>query len=186
MSATLQQRVVGILSNPQSEWPAIAVESDTIQGLYTRYIIPLAAIGAVALFLRFPGLGTLMLALVGYGVQLAVPIICAVLIAWLAPRFKSSGDNVQALKMVAYASTPAWLAAVARLVPFLYPLVALVAGLYAIYLFYLGLTSVMKTPDEQRVPFMLVSAILVIVVFTLFSFSITVMGIGAIAGLSAF
>jgi len=88
--------------------------------------------------------------------------------------------------MVAYASTPAWLAAVARLVPFLYPLVALVAGLYAIYLFYLGLTSVMKTPDEQRVPFMLVSAILVIVVFTLFSFSITVMGIGAIAGLSAF
>ena len=43
MSATLQQRVVGILSNPQTEWPAIAVESDTVQGLYTRYIIPLAA-----------------------------------------------------------------------------------------------------------------------------------------------
>src|SRR5262245_8249876 len=186
MRAPLQQRVVGILSNPQSEWPAIAVESETIQGLYSRYIIPLAAIGAVAFFLRFPGLGTLMLALVGYVVQLAVPIICAVLIAWLGPRFRSSGDNIQALKMVAYASTPAWLAAVARLVPFLYPVVALAAGLYAIYLFYLGLTSVMKTPDDQRVPFMLVSAILMIVVFTVFSFSIAVMGIGTLAGLSAF
>jgi hypothetical protein len=185
MSATLQQRVVGILSNPQTEWPAIAVESDTIQGLYTHYIIPLAAIGAVTLFLRFPGIGMLTVALVQYIVQLAVPIICAVLIAWLAPRFKSSGDNVQALKMVAYASTPAWVGAVARLVPFLYPLVALVAGLYAIYLFYLGLTSVMKTPDDQRVPFMLISAILVIVVFTAFSFSIAVMGIGTAIGLSS-
>ena len=55
----------------------------------------------------------LTVALVQHIVQLAVPIICAVLIAWLAPRFKSSGDNVQALKMVAYASTPAWVAAVA-------------------------------------------------------------------------
>jgi hypothetical protein len=185
MSATLQQRVVGILSNPQREWPVIAAESDTVQALYTRYIIPLAAIGAVAMLLRFPGAGMLMIVLVSYVIQLAVPLVSAVLIAWLAPRFASSGDNLQALKMVAYSSTPAWVGGVARLVPFLYPLVAIVAGLYSIYLFFLGLTPVMKTPDEQRVPFMLVSAILVIVVFTVFSFFITVLGLGTAVGLSS-
>ena len=40
---------------------------------------------------------------------------------------------------------------------------ALLAGLYAIYLFYLGMTPMMKTPDDQVIPYMAVSAVVVVV-----------------------
>jgi hypothetical protein len=39
-----------------------------------------------------------------------------------------------------------------------------VAGLYAIYLFYLGLPAVMHTPADKVVPYMVVCAIVDIVV----------------------
>ena len=44
----LQARVVGMLTNPTIEWRSISSEPDDIQSLYMNYIIPLAAIPAVA------------------------------------------------------------------------------------------------------------------------------------------
>jgi ABC-type bacteriocin/lantibiotic exporter with double-glycine peptidase domain len=49
------------------------------------------------------------------------------------------------------------------LIPALSPLIV-IAALYAIYLFYLGLPSVMQTPTDQVIPYMIVSALVVIVV----------------------
>jgi hypothetical protein len=49
------------------------------------------------------------------------------------------------------------------LVPALSPLIV-VAALYAVYLFYLGLPSLMRTPSDQVIPYMIVSALVVIVV----------------------
>jgi hypothetical protein len=42
--------------------------------------------------------------------------------------------------------------------------IVLIAALYAIYLFYLGLPPVMSTPPNQVVPYMLVSAVVIIVI----------------------
>jgi hypothetical protein len=81
----------------------------------------------------------------------------------LAPTFQSRSSPVQALKLVIYAMTPVWVAGVLNLVPALAVLVIL-AGLYAIYLFYLGLPSVMGTPADKVIPYMAVSAVVVIVV----------------------
>jgi hypothetical protein len=52
---------------------------------------------------------------------------------------------------------------VVNLIPALLPL-GIVAALYAIYLFYVGLPAVMKTPLEQVVPFMAIAALTNIVV----------------------
>lgn len=161
MSATLQQRVTGILTAPQREWLTIAGEADSVSGLYSRYILPLAAIGPLAYLLR----GAVTVAIVQYAVQLVWIFICAKVLEWLAPKFSSSGDTTQALKLVAYASTPAWLAGLANLLPWVGGLVVLAATIYDIYLFYLGLTPVMKTPAAQVIPFMLVAAIVMIVAF---------------------
>ena len=51
----------------------------------------------------------------------------------------------------------------------LYALVglAVVGGLYAIYLFYLGVGPLMKTPGDKIIPYMVVSAIVVIAVMFL-------------------
>lgn len=176
MSATLQQRVTGILTSPQTEWPTIASESDTVPGLYTRYILLLAAIGPVALLIRYPGVASLLAAVAQFVMQLAAMLICAKVIEWLAPKFQSSGDTVQALKLVAYASTPSWVAGIGAIIPLLGALVALVGGLYSIYLYYLGLSPVLKTPAHQVVPFMLVSAIVIIAVFLVLSLLLGVFG----------
>ena len=69
----------------------------------------------------------------------------------------------QALKMVAFASTPSWIAGVLQLGPLLGAL-ALLAALYGVYLFYLGLPYVMKTPPDKVIPYMVVSAIVIIVI----------------------
>jgi hypothetical protein len=53
-------------------------------------------------------------------------------------------------------------AGIVNVLPQLSPL-GFLAGLYSIYLFYLGMTPMMKTPDDQVIPYMVVSAILVIV-----------------------
>ena len=44
----LVDRVKNILLTPRTEWSAIAGETATVQGLYTGYIMILAAIGPVA------------------------------------------------------------------------------------------------------------------------------------------
>jgi hypothetical protein len=81
----------------------------------------------------------------------------------LAPTFQSRSSAIQALKLVAYAWTATWIAGVVSIVPALAAL-GILAGLYSIYLFYLGVTPMMKTPSEKVVPYMVVSALVIIVV----------------------
>jgi hypothetical protein len=176
--ANLQTRVVNILKQPASEWPVIAAESTDIGRLYREYIIPLSAIPVVAGFIGTMWLGSglvttgvtggglmwwLGFAIAEYVVALVGVFIAAVVIEWLAPKFKSTGTLVDALKVVAYSSTPIWIAGILKLVPLL-GLLAIVAAIYAIYLCYLGLPHVMKTPKDQVVIFMIVAAVVIIVV----------------------
>jgi hypothetical protein len=169
----LQTRVINILSKPAQEWPVIASESTDVAALYKEYIIPLAAIPAICGFLGMALIGVTMLRtsiisglvglIVGYVLSLVGIFVAAFIVDKLAPSFQSSGGIVQALKMVAFASTPSWVAGVLQLVPVLGAL-ALLAVLYGVYLFYLGLPFVMKTPPDKVIPYMVVSAIVIIVI----------------------
>ena len=67
-----------------------------------------------------------------------------------------------ALKLVVYSMTPVWLAGVLNLVPVL-AILTVVVALYAVYVFYLGLPVLMSTPADKVVPYMLVSALVIIV-----------------------
>lgn len=176
--ASLQTRVMNILKSPATEWPVIAAESTDVGRLFREYIMILSAIPVVATFLAYSVIGVSMpfsgpyrrpmmagvsLLVVSYVMGLIGTYVCAVIIEWLAPKFKSSGTRVDALKLVAYASTPIWLAGVFNLLPLL-GLLTLLATLYAVYLFYLGLPVLMKTPADQVVVYMIVSAIVMFIV----------------------
>lgn len=169
----LQTRVKGILTDSRHEWAIIAAEPDDIAAIYRNYIVVLAAIPAVSMFFGLTIVGMPLLgrygvttalasAIATYVSSLVAPFIAAIVLEKLAPKFQSSGTTAQALKLVAYSSTPIWIAGVLYLVLMLSPL-ALIAALYAIYLFYLGLPVLMKTPYDKMVPFMVVAAIAVIV-----------------------
>ncbi|MGE0705898.1 MAG: Yip1 family protein, partial [Vicinamibacterales bacterium] len=116
--------------------------------------------------------------LASYVSALVSTLLAALVLERLAPRFQSHGDTAQTLKLVAYASTPVWVGGIVYLVIVLSPLIV-VAGLYAIYLFYVGLPYVMKTPPEQVVPFMVVAAIAIVVLSIILRYAITVVGVPA-------
>jgi len=173
---SLQTRVVAILTKPAEEWRTIAAEPATVEGLMRGYAAPLAAIPAVAQFIGFtlvgvtvPFAGTMRIgfarafasAVVSWVLALVGAWIAAMVIEKLAPNFQSKGNTAQALKLVVYSMTPIWVAGVLNLVPMLGVLV-IVAALYAIYLFYLGLPPVMSTPSDKAIPYMVVSALVII------------------------
>ena len=191
---SLQTRVVAMLTKPADEWRPIAAESATVEGLMRGYAAPLAAIPAVSQFLGFslvgiptPILGTIRVGIVRSFVSACLAWVFALVGAWiaavviekLAPTFQSRGDTAQALKLVVYSMTPVWIAGVLNLVPLLAAL-GIIAALYAVYLFYLGLPVVMATPADKVIPYMVVSALVIIVVsFILASVAAAIGGVGS-------
>ena len=185
--ANLQTRVVNILKDPKSEWPVIAAESTDIGRLYREYIIPLSAIPVIAGFIGMMWVGSVLVTsglmwwlgfyIASYVIGLVGLYIDAVVIEWLAPKFKSSGTRVDALKVVAYSMTPVWIAGILQLVPVL-GLLSIFAAIYAIYLCYLGLPHVMKTPQDQVVIFMIVSAVVIIIVQMVLGYILGVIMLG--------
>jgi len=192
----LVPRITNILTKPKQEWPVIATEATDVATLYKEYIVLLAAVPAICSFIGMtvigipvPFFGTVRVGMasgltgliVRYVLSLVAAYIAALIVEKLAPTFQSRGDIVQALKLVAYASTPAWVAGVLGLFP---PLVALsiLAGLYGVYLFYLGLPPLMQTPSDKVIPYMIVSAIVIIVLYMVVgAITTAVAGVGMMA-----
>lgn len=161
---SLVDRARNILMTPQTEWDAIAAEPADVQAIYRRYVMPLAAIPAVAGFIGgslvgigVPGVGTvraglfagLLGAVLQYALLLAFVYVLALIIDALAPTFGGRKDFPAAFKVSAYSSTPAWLAGVFSLVPALGFLS--VVGLYGVYLLYLGLPRLTGAPESRSV-----------------------------------
>jgi hypothetical protein len=165
-------RIIGLFTNPAREWGMVALEDADIGSIYSRHIMILAAIPAVAFlaglsisggrYLGVAGITTAVTAaMVSYVMALAMPLATALVIAYLAPKFKSDGGTTEALKLTAYAWTPVWIASVCYVFVAFSRLV-MVGQIYAVYLFFTGLTPVMGTPLEQRVPFTLVAIITIL------------------------
>jgi hypothetical protein len=165
----LVDRVKNILLQPKAEWPAIAAEPATAPDLYKGYIAPLAAIEPVAsiiglslIGISMPMMGNFRIplgqsithAVVRYVLALVAVYILALVIAWLAPRFAGTPDRSQALKPAAYAYTPAWLAGIFVIIPWL-GILGLIAAFYGLYLFYTGLPVLMRSPRERTMPYFL-------------------------------
>lgn len=175
----LTARVRNLLVDPKREWEVIAGEETSIGALYRGYIVPLAAIGPVALLVRvsligvsvsggghhqlspLAGIGQAVLA---FALNMAAVFVVALVVDVLAPTFGGRKDPIQALKVAAYASTPGWIASVFVLVPIL-TVLALAAGLYGLYLLYLGLPVVTGAPRERALGYTVVVIIAVVVIY---------------------
>jgi hypothetical protein len=172
-------RVKSILLTPRSEWPVIAAEPQTVGGLYSRYIIILAAIPAVVHFLSYsvigvsvPFLGSyrvgvtsaLTTAIVSYVLSLVGIYILALIVDALAPTFGGEKNQVQALKVVAYSYTASWIASIIGIIPGFGLLAALAGAIYGIYLLNMGLPFAMKCPPDKAVGYTAVTVVVAIVV----------------------
>ena len=191
-SRDIVSRIKGILLTPQTEWPVIAAETTTVADIYKNYVVILAAIPAIAMFIgmsivgygfsRMP-IGTgLTFAVLSYVLALVGVYIIALVIDALAPTFGSTKDQMQALKTAVYSMTAYWVASAATILPMLGGLVALVGGLYGLYLLYLGLPVTMKTPQDKAVPYTAVTVVCSVVIMIVLNFVVgSVVGVGALS-----
>lgn len=174
------ERVKGIILKPSETWHEIKREEVTIGELYRSYAVVLAAIPAISGFIGsgligysfmgthirmglFSALGS---ALVSYVLSLIGLYIIALIADALAPSFGSSKNITNAFKAVVFSMTPSWVAGVLYILPPL-SVLAIIAGLYGIYLFYLGLPLLMDTPKEKALGYVVVVIVVTIVIFIL-------------------
>ena len=170
-ASPLVARIKAILLNPRAEWPVIAAEPDDAAALFTRYAVPLAAIGPVCSFLHGQLFGyglfgiswrpSLLAGLAGlvssYLLALAGLFVFALIVDFVAPKFEGQAGRGPALKLVVYSATAGFLAGIAQLLPGL-GIVGLL-GLYSFYLFYTGATPLMKVPEEKALGFTAVTIV---------------------------
>jgi hypothetical protein len=191
----LVARVKGILLSPKSEWEVIDTESTTTSALYTGYIIPLAAIPAIAGFIGLSVIGYSLLgspykqpmaaglerAVVQFVLALAGTFVLALIIDALAPTFGGQKNQIQALKVAAYSSTASWVAGIFMILPMLSILGIL--GLYSLYLLFLGLPTVMKAPQEKAMGYTVVVIVCAIVLYVVIgAVTVAVVGTGMAVG----
>ena len=176
----LVDRVKAILLTPQKEWPVIEAESATPASLYTGYIIPLAAIPAVAGFVGMSVFGMRVLgmsvkvpfsngltnAVVVFALALVGVFVLALIIDALAPSFGGQKSQIQALKLAAYSSTASWLAGIFLIIPALS--ILSIVGIYSLYLLFLGLPVMMKSPPDKSVAYTVVVILVAIVLYAVF------------------
>ena len=161
----LVARIQAILLKPAETWDLIAAEADSIPAIFTGYVVPLAAIGPVCGVLAALAFGHLnvlwaiIAGIVGYVLSLGMTYVMAFVVDVLAPNFDGRRDLLSAFKLVAYAGTASYVAGVCQLLPVLGGLLALVAFIYAIYLFYLGLPKLMKNPADKSIVYIAVVAV---------------------------
>src|SRR5262249_13109118 len=177
-------RIKNICLTPSTEWPVIANESTSIGTLITGYAAPLAAIGAIAGFIGTAMIGSLLVGRMGIVAALGLAIwtfigailsvsIVGFVINMLAPTFGGQQDSARAMRVAVYSFTPAWIAALFNILPFL-GILGIIGAFYGMYLLYLGLPVVMKSPQDKAAGYTVVTIVAAIVVYVV---------VGAVGGL---
>ncbi|MDR0770259.1 MAG: YIP1 family protein [Burkholderiales bacterium] len=191
-------RVKNILLSPIREWAVIDGEEATINSLYTNYAVILALIPAVAGFIgnslvgmtvlgmtfRTPIVAGLVMAIVMYVIGLAMLYVFALVINALAPKFDGQANLVQAFKVAVYGATAVWVASILTIVPALGVLV-LLAAIYSLVLYWLGLPKLMKVPEEKKIGFNITVFVCMIVVGIVVSVVMGAIGAGLGVGAAA-
>jgi hypothetical protein len=178
----LVERAKNLILQPAQEWKVIDAEPQTVQGLYTSYVMILAAIPAVCGFIgyslvgvgvfgatwRVPMASGVAHMVVSYILSLGGVYVLALLIDALAPSFGGQKNFIQALKVSAFTPTAGWLAGVFSVIPSL-SIIGALLSLYSLYLLYVGLPLLMKTPEDKTVPYIavvIIATIILVVVIT--------------------
>jgi len=173
-------RVKNILLTPKTEWQTIEAENSPHMKVFTSYVAPLALIPAIAAFIGYGLIGQTVLGVhigsLGWGIRQAISMyitmlggvyVAAFVINALAETFGATKNLDKAFSLVAYAYTPMFIAGIFYILPAISILT--IVGIYGFYLLYIGLQPMMKQPEEKTVTYFVVSLLVMIVVYAVFS-----------------
>lgn len=168
----LIERVKNILTTPKTEWEIINSESATPQSLLIGYVFPLAlvsAAGPLLWALVFAGIfGTsfgFITVIIGFVAQVVSYYVTVILVDMLAPSFGSEKDINKSAQLVAYSYTPSFIAGFLSFIPLLGSLISLAAWAYGIYIMYLGMGPLKKTPEDKKVVYLVVVYVILMALY---------------------
>ncbi len=181
---TTVSRARAVLFEPRGTFKEVDSEFTKPGALWGRYILPLAMIGPLAgavgrlLFgKRIAGTslpesvsisGAVTWCLISLALTLLAVFVLTQVVSLLAPGFGGQKNDVQALKVAAYSSTPMWLAGIFD-IHGRFLILGVIVSLYSLYLLYLGLPALMKVPKDRAMGYTAVVIIGAIVIFLLVS-----------------
>lgn len=174
---SLIDRAKNIIISPAKEFDVINSEQPDTGKIITGYVLPLAGAAAVAAFIGY-GLvginaGLFKIAGTNWGIYYALSIlinaiisvfISSFIIDALAPSFGSEKNMGRSVQLVAYSYTPAWIGGLLSILPSI-ALVGSLFALYGLYLLYLGMPKLKKTPEDKHISYYVVSLIVIIAVY---------------------
>jgi Yip1 domain len=187
----LVERAKNIIVTPKTEWDVISTEEPNIQQILLGYVLPLALIPTIAVIIGWGLIGIFGFTSFTYGIAMGLVqlinaflsvLVAGFVIDLLAPSFGSQKNMGRAVQLVAYSMTPIWIAGILNILPSIGWLAGLI-GLYGLYLMYLGLSPLMKTPEDKKVGYLVVSILILIVVYFVIAAILTAIFM-AIFGLS--
>ena len=168
----LIERVKNIIVTPKTEWEVINREAATPGSLFTSYILPLAifaSLGSVIrYFLTVGCMGTwgfkyvIAGALIAFIAVLLSFYLTALIVDMLAPSFNSEKNLGKSAQLVAYSGTPSYIGGFLSFIPVIGPIISIAAWAYGIYLMYLGIGPLKKTPEDKKVVYLIVAFIILI------------------------
>ncbi|MGA8263648.1 MAG: Yip1 family protein [Ignavibacteriaceae bacterium] len=168
----LVDRAKNIIMTPKTEWPAIASETPNTQQILITYILPLALIPVIANIIGWGFVGAIFKS-VSWGIAMGLVqffsvfisiFIATFVINALAPNFASTKDSGRAMQLVAYSYTPSLVGGIFAIIPMISWLGSLFA-LYGLYLLYVGIPHLMKTPKDKVAVYFIISLIVIVVVY---------------------
>ena len=171
----LIERAKNMLTTPKTEWLVVETETASPQSLLIGYVLPmaiLASLGKVLGGLVWAGaFGTYFFwaAVIGF-VSIVISFYISIyVIDMLAPGFGSEKNINKSAQLVAYSNTPTWIAGLLSFIPVIGFLLVVVGWVYSIYLFYIGLGPLKKTPEDKKVVYMIVAFVIMIAIVFIIS-----------------
>jgi len=175
-------KVKNVLVSPKTEWLTISEENVPHAKMFTGYVLLLALIPAVAAFIGHGLIGHSVFGIrvggtISYGLSQAIiqfitmaggVYVTAFVIDALANSFGAQKNFDKAFSLVAYSYTPMFIGGIFYILPSL-SWIASLAGIYGLYLLYIGLQPMMKAPAEKQTTYFIVSLLLMIAVWVVLS-----------------
>ncbi|TMI80643.1 MAG: YIP1 family protein [Bacteroidetes bacterium] len=175
------ERARRIIVSPNSEWDVIAVERpDTSKIL--NYVMVLAGLASIAAFIGYGFVGFHYgmfghIATIEWGIYYALRILIgaiagvflsAIVVDALAPSFGSEKNIGRSVQLIAYSYTPFWIGSLLAIYPPL-AIIGALAGIYGLYLTYLGMPRMKKTPADKHAGYFVVWIVVLILVYAIIS-----------------
>jgi hypothetical protein len=162
-------RLTEILSKPKETWEKISTEPGDVKSLFVPYVVAVAVVAAgcwflldLILLIRGLPFGLFMkLLLLGIPIYFVLMVfVFGLAVNFMAQFFESRQDSASAMKLAAYAATPAFLANVLVILcglggdlGWIRYLVFVIGAAGAFYLLQPGLPLLMGTAEDKKLPY---------------------------------